>query len=102
MVPHGKAGRVSRGGQEALPGGSARCPCLRGFPEPCRVAGATAGPLGSAGRRRERPTREGHRGGGKDVLSLLSKNFVVLLFTRYGIGHLVQWWSPPVFCMVAQ
>ena len=50
----GKAGRVSRDRQAALPGGSARCPRLRSFPEPCAVAGGPRGPpsaaAGGAGR----------------------------------------------------
>ena len=47
---HGKAGRVSRDRQAALPGGSARCPRLRSFPEPCAVAGGPRGPPSAAGK----------------------------------------------------
>ena len=95
---HGKAGRVSRHGQAALPGGSARRSRLRSFPELCWVAGGHRGPpLAAAGGAGRDPRGRGTAGGEKTKKIAVQKPFV-----WNTVGHLAQWWSLPVFCMVAQ
>ena len=84
----GKAGRVSRDRQAALPGGSARCPRLRSFPEPCAVAGGPRGPpsaaAGGAGR------DPCGRGAARKTKRSALINFVAPHLSDHGIGHLAQ------------
>ena len=73
---HGKAGRVSRHGQAALPGGSARRSRLRSFPELCWVAGGHRGPpLAAAGGAGRDPRGRGTAGGRKDKKNCCPKTF---------------------------
>ena len=73
---HGKAGRVSRHGQAALPGGSARRSRLRSFPELCWVAGGHRGPpLAAAGGAGRDPRGRGTAGGRKDEKNCCPKTF---------------------------